>query len=149
MDTTFNQVVNAILKIFKDHLMIKGYDFGQDVYLLDTKQITMPYAYLQTQPSVLRKSAVTLVFNLIVFDKLKEDLSNEQEVLSDTLQIIQDILTRLDDDSLYTFQLNDWEGTFSVTPFSHGFRDDSVAGWLLPLKIEMAFPGNLCNIPFE
>lgn len=142
---TLNQAVNTIKDICSRHPMIKQYAFGQSLMEVDTSQIQTPYFYITPDPSTLQKNGLQMNLIFTCFDQLSEDFSNEQEVLSDTLQIIQDIITELDDFDTIDFQVN-IENSFTITPFSHRF-DSLTAGWWCSVQLQMAYPMSLCDSP--
>ena len=71
------------------------------------------------------------------------DDSNEQEILSDTLQIALDIITLIKEEQhegLYTKE------DFDIEPFTERF-DNALAGWVFTLPIEVTNDYQTCNIP--
>jgi hypothetical protein len=85
-------------------------------------------------------------------DKVEDDLSDLQNVMSDTLEIIQDIWTVFWQS--YTQQtgnfsniiVGDWDP--DVNPFTEKF-DSVVAGWTMNLRMSAPFDYNSCDLPIQ
>lgn len=145
MKTTLNQCVNKVKELCAKHPMIKDYAFGQSLMEVDTSQIQTPYFYITPDPSTLQSGGLQINLIFTCFDQMSEDFSNEQEVLSDTLQIIQDVITYLDQSNSIDFQVN-LDNNFTVNPFTHRF-DSLVAGWYCVVQLQLSYPGGLCDNP--
>jgi len=68
---------------------------------------------------------------------------NEDEVLSDTLRILQDFVAEFTDDPDREYTIT---GAVSATRFVEA-RDDKVAGWQATVVFELPFSRNVCQIP--
>jgi hypothetical protein len=83
---------------------------------------------------------LTYNFQVIVADRLKDDYSNQRDVMNDTLEIIKDVFTFL---YLSEYE-SEWDAT--VEPFLERF-EDVLAGWTMNLTITQPFDYNRCNVP--
>jgi hypothetical protein len=91
-------------------------------------------------------------FLVIVMDILEEDLSNQTDVLSDTNQILDDIISQ------FRLSVTDALGNFNkdyylnnpivCSPFLEKYAD-YVGGWSATLKIEVMTPVDRCDAAFE
>ena len=81
-------------------------------------------------------------------------VDNEQEVLSDTQQIAVDIISIFLHSATLQSSGNDYngrmitEGDFTLEPFIERF-DNSLAGYVFTLPIEVMNQNQSCYIPFE
>jgi hypothetical protein len=68
---------------------------------------------------------------------------NEDEVISDMLEIATDYISFFQDDPEFNYTLN---SSVSMTRFLEA-RDDKVAGWRAVFNFEMPFSRDICIIP--
>ena len=81
-------------------------------------------------------------------DLVKKDESNEEEVLSDMLQVIGDVLsvllnTDFDDDFLDFRQVIQIQQNITCEPFTERF-DNEVTGWTAGINIVVEFNASAC-----
>jgi hypothetical protein len=76
---------------------------------------------------------------------VSKGLENEQDVLSDTLQILSDVVTIIRQDSTYfdMFEINE---SLTATPIKDHYQDE-VAGWVCTISLEIENAYNLCVVP--
>jgi hypothetical protein len=91
-------------------------------------------------------------FTIIVSDIIERDLSNQIDVLSDTNQILDDIIGQFRlsvTDSLGNFN-NEYylDDAITCTPFLEKY-DDLLGGWTAELNIEVKVPLNRCDAAFD
>jgi len=68
---------------------------------------------------------------------------NEDEVLSDQLQIAQDFISSLTNDPTQEWTLST---SVSLTRFVES-RDDRTAGWVATMSFQLPYGHNICEIP--
>ena len=163
---TFNNVIDTLKNLGKVHQNITTTTTG-DIWEIDLAKNTL-FPLMHINPVNVQTSATTLTYNFQIFimDLVSEkedwtetnfqsanNLSNGQEVLSDTLQICTDIIAMLRHSKWQSELENDinaavmWgDGDFSLEPFSDRF-DNEVTGWVftLPLIVHNNFQS--CEIP--
>jgi len=91
-------------------------------------------------------------FTIFIIDKVEEDLSNLEDVLSDTAEIAKDIWTVLY--RSYTI----CDGAFSqmmgadyapqLMPFTERF-ETILAGWSMSIRLQVPFDYNSCVVPIQ
>jgi len=155
MIVNFKSIIQDLSGIAYYHPQINSFGFG------DITQITMDiedkvspiYTKMYVVPGNVQFAQNRLLYNfsIIVADRINEDLSNQKDVMSDTLEIIKDLWI-----VLYQSYTAEWGG-FSidyaplwgpnVTPFLERF-EDILGGWTLNLTIEQPFDYNQCVLPF-
>lgn len=150
----YKQILTDLSSIAYHHPQIASFGFG------DLNQCTMDvttkeaprYARMYVVPGQvgLGENQLTYKFSIIVMDKVSVDLSNLQDVLSDTLETTKDIWT------IFYQSYTPAQGDFSFTivgdenpdiiPFTERF-DDVLAGWTLHITLSHAFDYNQCVVP--
>ena len=152
----YKQILADFASIAYHHEQIQSYGFG------DYKQITndlvtkLPAKYIRMYvvpgDGILQEGQVLHRFAVIIMDKVEDDLSNLEDVMSDTLEICKDIWTVFFQS--YTSQ----NGNFSwellpdqlpeIVPFLESF-DEIVAGFTLNLTLTYPFDYNSCTPPVD
>lgn len=150
---TFINVVDTICCIAYKHSFIQQVDFG-DLWEVDlTKNDLWPYFYLQPKGVATDDSNIKYSFQMIIMDLVEPDGSNELQVMSDTLQILQDIIsllrngviTKTDPDGRPVYYI---DSQFTLSPFTERF-DNSVSGWVTDLELIVDNPYPACNVPLD
>ena len=79
-------------------------------------------------------------------DLVSKDESNEEDVLSDTLQVIGDFISQFKHSTLYGDMENDYRFSENVncTPFTERF-DNEVSGWVADINITVSFNASACT----
>jgi hypothetical protein len=151
---SYKQILTYFSSIAYHHEQVKSFGFG------DMKQITMDVItkkepeytrmYVIPQDVQFRQNEIQYDFSIVIADKVEEDLSNLQDVLSDTLEICMDVWT------IFWQSYTQQEGNFSniivgnwepeVHPFTERF-ETVLAGHTLHIKMVAPFDYNSCNLP--
>jgi hypothetical protein len=145
------------------HKQIQSYGFGKmDEFTYwnemrlkeDNTQFNSPYyPYFYVIPNdVIQKFGfMEYKFTFIVSDIIQRSLENQVDVLSDTLQIMDDILGQFRlsvTNSLGNFNELYYLNTPIVcTPFLEKY-DDLLGGWVADITIEVKTPLDRCDAPF-
>ncbi|QDP49368.1 MAG: hypothetical protein GOVbin2669_37 [Prokaryotic dsDNA virus sp.] len=153
---TYNNVVDTLKCLGQQHLQINTTTTG-DIWDIDLDKNTL-FPLLHIEPVNVDISLGQRVFNYQIFimDLVNEDNSNEQEVYSDTLEILNDIIALLKHgEILYHYNTEDAEqaryfidNNFTCEPFTERF-DNAVAGWVMSLGVIVENELNTCNIPID
>jgi hypothetical protein len=144
--TTYNEIIKAFTDICNRHKQVNSF-YSLQTWEFQTKENVYPAVLLIPLPSIIQQGQTVLSFELHVMDLLNKDNTNLNEVHSDTLQIINDIVAEVaEGDFSYGFNLN--TESISVTPFEDTL-DDRVAGWVATLDIEIANGLDDCNTPID
>jgi hypothetical protein len=106
--------------------------------------------YVVPQTVEFNQNHIHYNFSIIIMDKVEEDLSNLEDVMSDTLEIIQDVWTVFWQS--YTAQygdfsniiVGDWEP--DTHPFTERF-ETILGGWTMHIKMSAPFDYNRCDLP--
>lgn len=147
---TLNTIVKIQEDFATDHLQINDFVFDQ-AYSYETKpNLKYPLLWSDLEESPLDEttnSAVwsdSFVFNIACVDLVREDRSNELEVLSDCKLMLNDFITHLrygDFDERIKVEI-----TVSMKPVRMS-GSDLTSGWSCQLKIGFITDPDLCGIP--
>ena len=164
---TYNNVINTLKNIGASHHQIATVTTG-DIFDINLEKMEK-FALMHINPVNVTTSDFGLTYNFQIFicDLVSEkadwteatiqsanNLSNEQEVLSETLQISVDIISMLRH-SLYQSMVgvNDVndplyfaEGQQTLEPFTERF-DNLLTGWVFSLGVLVANDFDACTIP--
>ena len=148
------QIIEDLKGIAYHHPQISSFGFG------DITQITMDVEskqepkysrmYVIPQPVTFDRNGLIYNLSITVMDKINQDYSNQSEVMSDTLLILEDIFTILWQS--YTSNFGgftiDYEPQFgsTITPFLERF-ETIVAGWTMNINIVQLHDYNRCDLP--
>ena len=111
-----------------------------------------PYFYVIPNDVIQKFGFMEYKFTFIVSDIIQRSLENQVDVLSDTLQIMDDILGQFRlsvTNSLGNFnQLYYLNTPIVCTPFLEKY-DDLLGGWVAEIIIEVKTPLDRCDAPFD
>lgn len=143
MALTLNNIVKTINDLANAHKQIKSVYFGDlaDYLSRGTENIYPSLFYDLTGGSVGERN-VNLNFSLYFFDRMLPEDTNETEVLSDQLEICQDIIAQL--------RANSWEFDEGLSATLTFFTEDTpelLAGVRADISIELPFTSNRCQVP--
>ena len=148
---TLNQIIAAIRRAAENHKMVRYVAFGPEYDLVaDGSKDNYPLVWCipDTTTMMYDSSAndkeKTYSFVMSVMDRQFEDSTNQMEVLSDTMQIMDDLIATLQyvyRNSRVNFQVND-----DAIPFmdAHG---DIVAGYTVRLEVGVPVNRDFCQVP--
>tara|TARA_R100000152_G_C6782027_1_gene218039 strand:+ start:4044 stop:4550 length:507 start_codon:yes stop_codon:yes gene_type:complete len=153
---TYNNVVNTLKCLGEQHLEIQTVTTG-DIFDIDlNKNNLFPLYHIDVTGVEVSLQEKTFTCSIYIMDIVAEDQSNEQTVLSDTLQITTDIIGLLKHgEILNKFNADDGlehryyvEDDFTCTPFTERF-DNAVSGWNVDIDISVESELNTCDIPID
>lgn len=146
---SLNNIKDLFELFVQNHFQLKRFGFGivPDVEQIISDKQTFPVLYanlidIQYPTDNLK----TFNFNILIFDLLKNDKSNEQDVWSDCIQVGEDFIRFLNHNSNDYYQII---GQSRIETFTERFTD-FVAGCNLNLSIQVdSNLQNDCGIPLE
>jgi hypothetical protein len=154
MSVNFKQLIQDLSGIAYYHPQISSFGFGE------VSQITMDietkkepkYTKMYVVPGnvTLAQNQLLYNFSIIILDRVNEDLSNQRDVMSDTLEICKDLFTILYQSYTASFGgfTLDYEVQWNsnVIPFLERY-ETVLAGWTINLQIQQPFDYNRCDLP--
>lgn len=144
--SSYYQILQDWKEFANAHEQINSFGFGDETQLtndiLTKVEPLYPRIYFVPNKTRLQSNHMHITFRVIVCDKLEDDLSNQQDVLSDCLEICKDFYAKAylsDYDLDWNAQLTPWlEETESI-----------LAGWVLTVSIQQKFDYNRCVLPID
>jgi len=160
----FKKIAQDYQKLADSHKQINSFGLGnsdQLSYWTQTRdkeentEFQAPYyPLLYVVPSKIDNDLEykTWEFNTIVADVLERTLANQVDITSDTLQILQDVISqwRLSVSARFGNYYNDYfvDDEVNCTPFL-GQEDDYLNGWNGVIRIKTMTPLNRCAAAYE
>jgi hypothetical protein len=152
----FKQIIQDLSGMAYYHPQINSFGFGDITQLtmdVETKEEPV-YTKMYVIPGAvtLAQNVLQYQFSIIILDRINNDLSNQEDVMSDTLEIVKDIFTILYQS--YTATYGDFTLYYepawgpNVTPFIEKY-ETVLGGWTLNVTINQPFDYNECVLPFS
>ena len=147
-NVTLNMLYDMFRSIGTDSLFIKTTTIG-DVFEVDLTKTTYPLMHVGTQTANYTKNTLGYSFQIIVMDLVSKDECNEEDVLSDMLQVIGDVISKLKNSDFNTDYENfrhdiRIQDSISCEPFTERF-DNEVTGWTANVSINVDFNASACS----
>lgn len=146
---THNKIVKLLNDIATNHQMIHGFGFGDPwEYLASSTPDTVCLWGIDLEHNISKDqqnetSVLSLNYKILLFDLVDKGEGNENDVLSDTLQLALDVLTILD----YKAYQNEFSFSYSaIKPFTEKF-DSEVSGHEVDITFRIPHSNNICQIP--
>lgn len=147
----YNNLISILSGFTSNHLQLQRFGFGTlpelEREIANSGKFPMLWVNLVnvTYPTDNQKS---FNFNILVFDVLDSDESNERDIHNDSILALEDLIKFLWYSSSNLFRLN-FGSQLNIQPFTEKFTE-VVAGATLSIQIEVDFDGqNSCSIPME
>lgn len=149
---SLNQIIKVVSDIADQHYMVKTFQSGNLSQFAEIDQqsdLVYPLCFLNRLSGSSTGGAFYFNFELVITDLVKKDRSNEQEVISDCMQIATDFVTLLERPE-YLGQNADSFLNPSQT-INYGFLSedysDRVSGVVVTFQIKQGFDYNKCITP--
>lgn len=147
-NVTLNMLYDLFRSVGASNTVIQTTSIG-DIFEVDLVETKYPLLHIGTQTAGYSTGSLTYSFQFIVMDLVKKDESNEEDVLSDMLQVIGDVLSVLlnsDFDTDFTDfrQVIQIQDSISCEPFTERF-DNEVTGWTASIDIVVSFDASACT----
>lgn len=143
MSLTLNQVIKTIEDIGKAHYQIKTVYYGNVFDFLSKGQDNKyPALFFDLQGASINGLTSTLNFQLFFADRVLLEQTNEQEVTSDQLQVCEDIVAQLHNNS-FDFTMQD---NVTIEFFTEN-TPDYLAGVSATISLDLPFTNDRCQVP--
>jgi hypothetical protein len=139
---TLNEILTLIENEATAHLQVKQYGHG-DVWEINPKELDYLVLWAIEESVVLSERTLTYNIRLLAMDRVLPGEENEQEVMSDTIQVLLDFVAYFR--QLHTTELS-IQPSVTLEPFTERF-DDKVSGHACVLSITQPYDYNKCQIP--
>jgi len=150
----YKQILTDLSSIFYHHEQIRSFGFGDITQItndINTQQEPEYIrAYVVPGTSTLNQYHIHYNFAIIIADKIEDDMSNQRDVMSDTLEIVKDIWTVLYQSYQAQYGNFSWyinpDQPAEVKPFLERF-ETILGGYTLNISVSMPFDYNSCTPP--
>jgi hypothetical protein len=144
---TLIQVIARIREIVADQRLIKSFYFGDISNWSEFAEMQYTSCVLTLNGASFQAPLTTFNFSIWISDRLDSNGANRDNILSDTVQIIQDVVAIMNNQAY-----RDWKPeTNNQLEFFEDMRGndsvDMVAGTKLDFSISTLTPANRCFIP--
>jgi len=144
---TLNQTIKRLQDIVVEHGQINSYYFGELSNWSSFPNLVYPSCLITLNDATITTPRTELNFSMWVTDRLTFDNTNSNEVMSDTLQVMNDLLAAIDDTAI------NWLPNFEGKPvvFFEDSRNndnaDVVGGVKIDFTIGINTPKDRCAMP--
>lgn len=148
---TYNNMLTVIEDIATRHYQINGYMVG-DKWEEGAKTNLFPMLAVNPISANMQRgqnsnyATFNVSFRLRVYDLVDKDEVNENDVQSDTLEILRDIVTEFTGHPYYTNSLFSMTEDLTFTPFTEDI-DEETTGWEVTIKARTPNQRTFCGIP--
>ena len=138
-----------IIKLYEDianaNSYIQDFTFG-DIFEIDLKETDYALSHLSIESANYTNHELTYTLRLYVMNLVSKDEGNENDVLSDTLQVIGDFISQFKHSTSFGDTEHDYRMNENVncTPFTERF-DNEVSGWSADISITVSFNASACS----
>ena len=160
---TYKNIIDDFNSIATNHFLINSFHSGMldevDIDKMDANDF--PILYVEPGTTTVDTGVLTYTFTVFVMNKIKEDLTNRDEVWTEMLQVMQDIIAEFkknlsvqtsggDSGKKYSYIPNEvvLETPIDIEPFTVRFSN-MLTGWNATLSLEVNNPNSLCDAPIE
>ena len=151
------QTVNQLITVFKDaanrHYQINGFGYGDNWEVGASEAKMHPVLWINPVSATMAESennigykTFEIDFEIRVFDLVDKDESNEDEVLSDSVDILKDIITEFKGHPYYTNSKLNIVNDIEFEPFTEEF-DEEVTGWVCEISFKTPLINTWCGLP--
>ena len=160
---TYKNFIDDFKTIATNHFLINSFHSGMldevDINKLD--QSDFPILYVEPSNTNIDKGVMTYTFTVFTMNLIKEYLTNREEVWSEMLQIMQDVIAEFRQNLAVQTSGGDSGKKFSyipnevvlnlpinAEPFTVRFSN-MLTGWSATFTMQVNNPNSLCNAPIE
>jgi hypothetical protein len=145
MSKTLNQIINRFETIGTDHLFINRVGFGElsDIDVAGPNDVDYPLMWVVPQGADFDEQTLVYTLRVIIMDIDDTDDSKRNEIMSDTLRTLIDVVKIFKNDATYDWNITE---TINAVPFSQRFVDYTT-GWFADVRIITDLDNNPCNFP--
>ena len=160
---TYKNIIDDFNTIATNHFLINSFHSGMldEVDLNKLDQSDFPILYVEPGNTNIDKGVMTYTFTVFTMNLIKEDLSNREEVWSEMLQIMQDIIAEFrqnlsvqtsggDSGKKFSYVPNEvvLNMPINAEPFTVRFAN-MLTGWNATFTMQVNNANSLCNAHIE
>ena len=147
----YNNIISKFNTIATNHLQINSFQNGtlDEVSINKLSQTDYVFLYVELENVVIDNGVMQYVVNVLVCDLLQGDNANRNDVYSNTLQILNDVIAEFIQSASSTSSVGSEtiiQLPISCEPFTARFENE-LTGFNATLNIEVNDKNNLCIAP--
>ena len=160
---TYKNFIDDFKTVATNHFLINSFHSGMldevDINKLD--QADFPILYVEPGNTNIDMGVMTYTFTVFTMNLIKEDLSNRENVWSEMLQIMQDVISEFRQNlsvqtsgggsgKKFSYIPNEVVLNLPINaePFTVRFAN-MLTGWSATFTMQVNNPNSLCNAPIE
>jgi hypothetical protein len=141
---SYKMIIDNIEEFGLLHEQVNSFGFGDNAQLtndiITKKEPRYPRLYIEPDITKLHVGYVDVNLRIFFVDKLDDDLSNLQDVLSDQLEIVKDLFAKL--------TLSEYDAAYNSPVEMYLERTETIlAGWILNVSMVQKFSFDRCVLP--
>jgi len=149
------QTINQLVSVWKDiatrHYQINGFGIGDSWEIGADKAYMHPVLWVNPVTANMPSTdtgfkTFEINFEVRLFDLVNKDESNENDVLSDTIDILKDIIVEFKGHPYYVNSQLNIINDINFESFTEEF-DEEVSGWLCEISLMTPIINSFCGIP--
>ena len=149
------QTINQLVSVWKDiatrHYQINGFGVGDNWEVGVSEAYMHPVLWINPVTASMPSSdngykTFEIDFEVSLFDLVNKDESNENDVLSDTIDILKDIVAEFKGHPYYVNSQLNIIGDIDFEAFTEEF-DEEVSGWSCDISLMTPVLTTFCGIP--
>ena len=153
---TYNNALETLKCLGEQHKQIETVTNG-DLFEIDMQASGLyPLMHVMINDANVSMSEQKFNFRVFVMDLVEPDLSNEDEVMSDSYQTMIDLIALLKHGEIlygYNFSAGEEQryfvdNDFTISPFTERFTNN-VSGWVCDISIIVESVLDSCDIPID
>lgn len=146
---TYNQVVKFFSDFADNHYQINSFGDGDLAETMESdiaNHVKFPKLWMRPLSANISKPFATIRIGLLIMDLVNKDQSNQDEVLSDTFSMMQDVIATMNAPTYAsTFILGK---SATLTPFTERFSSQ-VTGWAMEFDVQILETEDRCAVPIS
>ena len=152
MEVTLKEILDQLRIFVDEHYQLLSFGFG-DMANISTKDTLYPILYVAPTESRMNGTQVILGLDMYIFDLEKQDKSNLETVMSNSLSIGTDVVANFLETATVGLGVDKKYDVWSIVDntvrmYPAEFKqDDVLAGYQFSFEIEIENTNNKCVIP--
>ena len=148
---TYNNIISVLEDVATRHYQINNFGYGND-WEIGTQTLKYPLLWVKPINATMTRgnnenfATFNVSMNLKVIDLVNKDESNENDVISDTLEILKDIITEFTQHPYYNDSSFNIIDDLTINPLDE-VTDEECTGWEVDINMRTPFISSFCGIP--
>jgi hypothetical protein len=144
---SYNELIDFINDFANNHLQIKSFGEGTRAMLntYTTENENFPLLFVELLSHTMNQWVQQFRVRIYCIDAMNKDLSNRRDIISDTIQIVNDLYKYINNELTNDWNIIGQPSTFPVT----NITPEVFTGVFTEYLIEVTLNPNNCDIPIN